>query len=183
MIKFFNDEKKTFRLVMVISVAVFVLVVLLNRKIFPRPDVPPSFVFHLPLLNAIINGTCFVLLLFSLYFIKQKQIVTHKKINLTTFFLSAIFIVSYVLYHYFADETKFPEGNSLRSFYLFILASHIILAALVLPLVLLSFYYGLKMDVQKHKKLTRFSYPIWVYVTLTGVIVYLMISPYYAFNQ
>ncbi len=183
MLKAFSNEKSTFRLIMGVSVVVFILVLLLNRKIFPRPDVPPSFVFYLPALNAFINGACFILLLLSFYFIKQKRIDMHKKINLTTFFLSAVFLVSYVLYHYFADETKFPADHPLRGLYLFILVSHIILAALVLPLVLLSFYYGLKMDVAKHRKITRFSFPIWLYVTLTGVIVYLMISPYYPFHQ
>lgn len=183
MLKIFSNEKATFRLVMVVSIVVFIVVVLLNRKFFPRPDVPPSFVFFLPALNAFINGSCFILLLLSLYFIKQKRIDIHKKINLTAFFLSAVFLVSYIMYHYFADETRFPEGNPLRGLYLFILATHIVLAALVLPMVLLSFYYGLKMDVVKHKKITRFSYPIWLYVTLTGVIVYFMISPFYPFNQ
>jgi putative membrane protein len=80
-----------------------------------------------------------------------------------------------------ANETTFPEDNSMRGLYLAILISHIILAALVLPLVLLAFYYGLKMNVEKHRKIVRFTYPIWLYVTITGVVVYLMISPYYKF--
>jgi putative membrane protein len=86
-----------------------------------------------------------------------------------------------VTYHYFADETKFPAGNPLRSIYLIILTSHIILAALVLPLILISFYRGLNMQVPQHKKIVRWAFPIWLYVTITGVIVYLMISPYYKF--
>ena len=179
---FFDNEKLVFRIVAGVSVFVFVLVLLLNRKIFPRPEEVPYFVRYLPMLNAFINGTCFILLLLSFYFIKQKNIRVHKKINLTAFFLSALFIVTYVTYHYLADETRFPEGNPLRGIYLFILATHIILAALVLPMVLLSFYYGLKMDVKKHKRIVRFSFPIWLYVTLTGVIVYLMISPFYTFK-
>jgi putative membrane protein len=80
-----------------------------------------------------------------------------------------------------ANETSFPEGNPMRTLYLTILVSHIILAALVLPLILLAFYYGLQMNVEKHKKIVRFAYPIWLYVTITGVVVYLMISPYYQF--
>ena len=80
-----------------------------------------------------------------------------------------------------ANETSFPAENSMRSIYLTILISHIILAACVLPLILLSFYYGLQMNVEKHKKIVRFTYPIWLYVTVTGVIVYAMISPYYQF--
>jgi putative membrane protein len=80
-----------------------------------------------------------------------------------------------------ANETVFPAENSMRSIYLTILISHIILAAAVLPLVLLAFYYGLQMNVEKHKKIVRFTYPIWLYVTITGVVVYAMISPYYTF--
>lgn len=179
--KLIKNEKVVFRMVMIISVVVFVLVLVLNRKILPRPEVLPAFATKLPLLNAIINALCSVLLIASLYFIKKKDIQTHKKLNLATFFLSCLFIVSYVLYHYLADETKFPLDNPLRPLYLTILFSHIILAALVLPLVLLSFYHGLRMNVATHKKLTRWSFPIWLYVTVTGVIVYLMISPYYPF--
>jgi len=170
------------RLIYGVSALVFITVLVLNRKILPRPDVIPSFAFFLPGLNAIINGTCCILLLISFYFITKKNIAMHRRINLTTFFLSAIFFVSYITYHYLADETRFPAGNPLRPLYLFILFSHIILAALVLPLILLSFYYGLTLQVVKHRQITRWSFPIWLYVTFSGVIVYLMISPYYPFN-
>jgi putative membrane protein len=80
-----------------------------------------------------------------------------------------------------SPETSFPADNPLRPLYLVILVSHIVLAAIVLPLILLSFWYGLTNQVQKHRKLVRFSFPVWLYVTTTGVIVYLMISPYYTF--
>ena len=78
-----------------------------------------------------------------------------------------------------AVETRLPEDNPLRPWYLTLLISHIVLAALVLPMVLMSFYYGLKMETQKHRKLVRFAFPIWLYVTASGVLVYLMISPFY----
>lgn len=175
------NDKLYFRIVMTLSVVVFLAVVILNRKWLPRPEVIPSFVFVLPTLNAIINGTCSVLLLVSLYFIKQKNIAAHKNTNIVTFALSSLFLVSYVTFHYFANETTFPINNPLRPVYLTILVSHIILAALVLPLVLLSFYHGLQMNVERHKKLVRWTFPIWLYVTVTGVVVYLMISPYYQF--
>ena len=176
-----NNDKFYFRLVVVVTIVVFAAVIILNRKVLPRPEVMPSFTYFLPKLNAFINATCSVLLLLSLYFIKRKKIAVHKKINITTFILSSIFLISYVMFHYFADETKFPPGNPLRPFYFFILVSHIILAAAVLPLILLSFYYGLQMKVKEHKKLVRWTFPIWLYVTITGVVVYLMISPYYPF--
>jgi putative membrane protein len=176
-----SQDKLVFRVVIIVSIVVFVAVVILNRKILPRPEVLPSWVMYLPKLNAFINATCTVLLLLSLYFIKQKNIAAHKAINLTTFGLSSLFLISYILYHWMANETTFPENNSLRFTYLVILVSHIVLAASVLPLVLLSFYFGLQMNIEKHKKIVRFTYPIWLYVTTTGVIVYAMISPYYQF--
>lgn len=173
------NDKTTFRIVLGISVFVFIAVVILNRKILPVPETIPDFVYLLPKLNAFINGTCSILLLISLYFIKRKNIEMHKKLNITAFLLSSVFLISYITYHWMAKETTYPQDNPLRSVYLLILISHIILAALVLPMVLMSFYYGLMMDVNKHRKLVRFAYPIWLYVTITGVVVYLMISPFY----
>lgn len=173
------SEKGIFRLVMVVTAAVIGLVVLLNLKVLPRPEQTPSFVYHLPLLHACINGTCSVLLLISYFAIRRKKVKLHKRLNITAFLLSALFIASYVTYHYLATETTFPKDNSMRPVYLFILSSHIILSGIVLPLILLSFWHGLKNNIVKHRKLTRWSFPIWLYVTITGVVVYLMISPYY----
>lgn len=181
------NDKSIFRLVMAISIVVFVAVIILNKKILPVPETIPAFVFKLPKLNAFINGTCSLLLLLSLYFIKQKNIQIHKKLNIITFILSSVFLLSYITYHWMAQETSYPEGP-LRTPYLVILISHIVLAALVLPLILLSFYFGLKSQLPdgqiylaKHRKLVRWAFPIWLYVTITGVVVYVMISPYYPF--
>lgn len=171
------NDKKFFTLSIVVSVLVFGIVVVLN--VLPKPDFVPSFVRHLPMLNACINGTCSLLLLASLYYIRQKNVDAHKKINLTAFLLSSLFLVSYILYHYFSIEVKFPADNPIRPFYLIILLTHILCASLILPFILMSFYRGLNMQVEKHKKIVRWTYPIWLYVTITGVVVYLMISPYY----
>lgn len=189
------SDKLIFRLIAGISIFVFLVVVILNRKIIPVTIPTPSFVYFLPTFNAIINGTCSVLLLISLYFIKKKNITNHKRVNILTFILSSLFLVSYIIFHYFAPETRFGDtdhdgmlstaeiitSGTTRYIYYVILVTHIILAAGVLPLILLSFHKGLQMQVEKHKKLTRWSFPIWLYVTVTGVIVYLMISPYYNF--
>lgn len=174
-------DKLAFRLVLAVSVVVFAAVVILNRKVLPPPQSTPSFAYFLPLFNAFINGTCSVLLVISLYYIRQRNITAHKKLNIVTFCLSSLFLVSYVLFHYFVKETTFGGTGAVKAVYYFILITHIILAAIVLPLVLLSFYHGLKNNVEKHRRLTRWSFPIWLYVTVTGVIVYLMISPYYSF--
>lgn len=189
------NDKLIFRFVAAISIFVFLVVVLLNRKVIPSPSHLPSFTYFLPKLNAILNGTCSVLLLISLYFIRRGNVIVHKRINILTFCLSSLFLVSYILFHWMAPETIFGDLNhdgllsateraaigGVRTVYLIILISHIILAAGVLPLILLSFYRGLQMQVAKHKKLVRWTFPIWFYVTVTGVIVYLLISPYYNF--
>ncbi|MFM9944242.1 MAG: DUF420 domain-containing protein, partial [Bacteroidia bacterium] len=176
-----SSERIIFRIVFSVSILVFLLVLVLNKKIIPVPKDIPSFAYFLPKLNAFINGTCFILLLATLYFVKRKQYQTHKKINITTFFLSSIFLISYVTYHWLVPETSYGGEGWLKSFYYFILITHIILAAIVLPLVLLSFYYGLNDNRPKHRKIVRWAYPIWVYVTFTGVMVYLLLSPFYNF--
>ncbi|MFL5765127.1 MAG: DUF420 domain-containing protein [Bacteroidia bacterium] len=180
------NDKSVFRLIMTVSVVVFVAVIILNKKILPVPEVIPDFVYKLPKLNAMLNGTCSLLLLLSLYMIRQRNIAVHKKLNVITFILSSLFLISYITYHWMAQETKYPADSPLRGTYLIILVSHIILAALVLPLVLLSFWYGLKTQqpggeiyLKKHRRIVRWSFPIWLYVTITGVVVYLMISPFY----
>ncbi len=178
------NEKSTFKLVTGISIFVFLVIILLQSKLialFPENSVIPGWVFFLPKFNAILNGTCSVLLLISLYFIKRKQIEIHKRLNISTFILSSLFLVSYIVFHATGIKTTYGGTGAIRTIYYFILITHIILAAIVLPLVLLSFNNGLKLEVKKHRKLVRWSYPIWLYVTITGVIVYLMISPYYTF--
>lgn len=173
------SDKSIFRIVLVLSVIVLGVVVILNRKILPVPEAIPGFVYSLPLVNALINGTCALLLLLSLYFVKKKNIGMHKRINLLAFFLSAIFLVCYITYHWLAGETSYPENSPTRPLYLGILASHIVLAAVVFPMILMSFWFGLKNNVQKHRRWVRFTYPIWLYVCITGPVIYLMISPYY----
>ncbi len=178
------NDKSISRLILVVSIIVFAVVVILQSKIFnifPDKSAIPSWVFVLPKLNAIINGTCSVLLLLSLYFIKRRDIAAHKKLNIITFILSSLFLVSYIIFHATGIKTTYGGTGPIRTVYYFILITHIILAAIVLPLVLFSFQKGLQMQVEKHKRLVRWSYPIWLYVTVTGVIVYLMISPYYTF--
>ncbi len=178
------SDKLISRIITAISIFVLVVVVILQSKIlniFPQKEAIPSWVFSLPMLNAIINGTCSILLLLSLYFIKKKDIKTHKNLNILTFILSALFLVSYIIFHATGIKTTYGGVGAIRTVYYIILITHIILAAIVLPLVLFSFQKGLQMKVEQHRKLVRWTYPIWLYVTVSGVIVYLMISPYYSF--
>jgi len=175
------SDKAFFRIAMVISIVVFVLVVLLNKRVLNPPLEFPQFIYKLPLLHAIINGTCAALLILSLKAIKSKDIARHKALNLTAFGLSALFLISYVVYHFFVPETTYGGDGMMRYIYYFILITHIILAAIVLPLILLSFWYALNDKITKHRKIVRFTFPVWLYVAITGVLVYLMISPYYTF--
>jgi putative membrane protein len=173
------NDKVISRIITGITIAVPALVTLLY--FIPKPGNIPPIITHCPALNAFLNGTCSVLLILSYIAIRNKKITIHKRLNVTAFTLSALFLLSYVAYHFFGKETIFPKDNPLRPLYLFILFSHITLAAVVLPMVLLSFYRGLTMQVPRHRKIARWTLPIWLYVTITGVIVYLMISPYYKF--
>jgi putative membrane protein len=172
-------ESTALRTIYIISGAIFAAVVTLFC--LPKAENIPSFVSFLPKLNAILNGTTFLVLLIAHHYIKKKKVSIHKRLNILAFSLSTIFLLSYVTFHSFGVETKFPSDNPLKPVYLFILITHIFCAALVLPLVLISLYRGLAGQFAKHKKITKWSYPIWLYVTATGVIVYLMISPYYKF--
>lgn len=174
-----SADKIIFRAIIIVSVIVFGVVAYIYS--LPKAENIPDYIKILPKLNAFINGTCAILLILSLRMIKKKNIQAHKKLNITALVLSALFLVSYIIFHSYGIETRFPADNSLRPLYLIILLTHIILAAIVLPLVFISFYYGLNNKVEKHRKIVRFSYPVWLYVTISGVIVYLMISPYYQF--
>lgn len=188
-----KNEKSIKTVIWITTIVIVAAVTILNKKVLPVPDTIPSFIFRLPMLNAFLNGTCSVLLIFSLLAIKKRNIPLHRKLNLTAFLLSSLFLVSYVTAHYFIPDTRYGDTDhngmldvaeaaavsGIKPVYLTILLSHIVLAIVVFPMVLLSFYYGLTDQREKHKKLTRFSYPIWLYVTVTGVVVYLMIAPYY----
>lgn len=173
------SERKALSIIFGISGLVFITVVILSR--LPPSDTMPKFASYLPKLNAGLNSICTVLLITSWFAIRRGLVQVHRNLNLTTFGLSSLFLISYVVFHSFGVKTYFPVDHPWRPFYLIILTSHIILAAIVMPLVLASFYFALSGRIPTHRKIVRFSFPIWLYVTTTGVIVYLMISPYYQF--
>jgi putative membrane protein len=190
-----GNEKAVKWAIYATTALICLVISLLNQKVLPHPDSIPKFIYSLPALNATLNGSCSILLVFSLVAIRKKKIDLHKKLNLSAFALSSLFLISYVTAHYFIPDTKFGDSNHdgsmswderaavslVKPIYLAILLTHIFLAIVVLPMVLLSFFYGLTDQRDKHRRLTRFSYPIWLYVTVSGVIVYFMISPYYSY--
>lgn len=175
-----KDSKGILTLITVIAILVpLVVAVLLFMP--SKLDVASEWVFFLPHLNAVINTAATVALVLALVFIKKNNIELHKASMTVAFGLGAVFLVSYVIYHASAESTVFGGEGWIRPVYYFILISHIILAAIALFPILLAYYYGYTDQRAKHKKIVKFAYPIWLYVTVTGVLVYLMISPYYNF--
>jgi putative membrane protein len=175
-----QGSKGIITLITVIAIIVPLLVAVL--LFMPsKIDVASDWVFFLPHLNAVINTAATLALVMALVFIKQNNIAFHKAAMTVAFGLGAVFLVSYVIYHAAADSTVFGGEGWIRTVYYFILISHIILAAVALFPILLAYYYGYTDQRAKHKKIVKFAYPIWLYVTITGVVVYLMISPYYNF--
>lgn len=141
-------------------------------------DLPGDFSYF-PHIYAPINFVVVILLLIALIAIKNKNVILHKTLIRIAIFLSIIFLVMYIMYHGTTVETKYPETGFKKYLYYFILTSHIILSIFAIPLVLRSYYYAIRNEISKHKKLARFAYILWLYVASTGVLVYLFISPYY----
>ncbi|MFI5253678.1 MAG: DUF420 domain-containing protein [Bacteroidota bacterium] len=129
----------------------------------------------LPTLNAILNATCGMLLIIGTRYIKTGYKEIHKKIMITAFSVSVLFLISYLTYHAIHGTTKFMGEGILRPVYFTILISHTILAAAVPPLAIISLRYGLKDSIDKHRRIARWTYPVWLYVSVTGVIVYIML--------
>lgn len=138
-----------------------------------------DWVYFLPHLNAVINSAASVALIVGLIFIKRKKYAYHGAMMTVAFVMGAIFLVSYVIYHASAESTSFGGEGLIRTVYYFLLITHIIFAAVALFPILFAYYYGFTTQREKHRKVVKFAYPIWLYVSVTGVIVYLMISPYY----
>lgn len=171
-----NDSKAKW-LIFSLSVIVFAAVVVLGRV---RLGIQTGFDVHIfAKINAIINSVVSLLLLAGLIAVKNKKYHTHKRIMITAMVLSCLFLISYIGHHLLAGETTFGGTGTVRYVYYFILGTHIVLAALILPFILYTAYRAMIGEWPKHKKLARITWPVWFYVAVTGVVVYLMISPYY----
>lgn len=134
---------------------------------------------YLPMMNAIFNSFTTVFLLGAFYFIKKKNIKMHRRFIFAAYSSTALFFVTYLTYHSIAESTSYGGEGPLKIFYYFVLISHIILAVPTVFLALITTARGLNMQVEKHRKIARWTMPIWLYVSISGVLVYLMISPYY----
>ncbi len=136
---------------------------------------------YLPHVNGVINTLTSILLLLGLYFIKQKNVLAHKRTMLAAFTLGSIFLVTYILYHLTHESTSFGGQGWIRPVYYFLLISHIVLSVVVVWFVLRAVYFALSDQIAKHKQTVKWTFPIWLYVSVTGVVVYLLIRPYYSF--
>lgn len=133
----------------------------------------------LPMMNAIFNSFTFIFLLAALYFIKKGNISVHRNFILSAFISTTLFLVTYVVYHLNAESTSYGGEGIMKYIYFFILITHIVLAAPTVFIALWTIIYGWTDQREKHRKIARYTMPIWLYVSLTGVLVYIMISPYY----
>jgi len=129
----------------------------------------------LPALNAILNGLSAVALLIGFTFIKARNIKAHRAAMITAFIFSSLFLVSYILHHALHGDVRYPAHGDFRTFYLWLLASHIILAVVALPLILVTFFFSLSGRIPQHRKVARFTFPLWLYVSVTGVVTYVML--------
>jgi len=172
-----KNDKKAYWLIGVFSVVVFVIVVILG-KVQYKADL--GFDVHIfAKINAVINTLVAILLITALIAVKSQNYLLHKRIMLGALILSVFFLLFYIAHHLFAGETKFGGEGNIRILYYILLASHIILAAIILPFILFTAYRGLTGEYQLHKKMARYTWPLWLYVAITGPIVYFFISPYY----
>jgi len=147
----------------------------------PNIALPEGYDFsYIPKLNATLNALTFLSLVAALFSIKKKKIRMHRNFILAAFAFTGIFLGSYLLYHFTTPSTSFEGTGIIKIFYILILITHIFLAAMIVPLALISAARGLNMDIQKHKNIVKWVMPIWLYVSFTGVVIYFMISPYYS---
>jgi len=186
-----KNDRQARIFIWLVSIIVFIGIAFLSGA---KLNIPINFDPHIfAAFNAIINSIVAVLLVLALIAVKSNKYVLHKRIMLTAIILSVLFLISYVCHHLLSGETKFGDLNhdgilsldeknlagSLRYIYYFILLTHIPLAGIILPFILFTAYRALSGDYEKHKKLARITWPIWFYVAISGVAVYLLISPYY----
>lgn len=129
--------------------------------------------------NAVINASVAFVLFAALIAVQRKQYLLHKQLMFVAIVLSVLFLLTYIAHHALAGETSYPKDAPFRTVYLIILLTHIVLAAVILPFILFTSYRALTGEYAKHKKLARITWPVWFYVAVSGVIVYLMISPHY----
>ena len=175
-------KKDSFFVPLIIVLSILIPIVVALLMIFPdvlRIESESLDFRSLPFFHAILNGSTSILLFTGFILIKNKNTKAHKISMLTAFILSAVFLVSYVISKLTNAPVPFGGEGIIRYIYFFVLISHIILSITVLPLALFSIYRGMTGEISKHKRIVKWTFPIWMYVTITGVMVYLLMAPYY----
>ena len=166
-------------IIAILSIVILGAVVVLDRRVL-RVPFPFGFdVYIFAVINAVINTTVALLLILAYLAIRQRKYRLHRNLMIAAMMLSVLFLISYICHHMWAGDTKFGGQGTIRVVYFFILITHIILAGLTLPFILFTAYRGLTGEYPHHKKIARITYPLWLYVAITGPVIYLMISPYY----
>ena len=172
-----KNDKQARWLIIAVSVIVFGAIAFLSRV---KWNVDPGFDVHLfARANAFINSAVSVLLVAGLIAVKRRQYLLHKRIMIAALILSVCFLISYICHHLLAGDTRFGGQGSIRYVYFIILITHIFLAAIILPFILFTTYRALTGEWARHRKIAKITWPVWLYVSVTGVVVYWMISPYY----
>jgi len=168
------SEKTYNKLVIVLSILIPLIVAVLFRV---KIDVElPIF---LPPIYATINALTAIILMVAVWAVKNKKVKLHEKLMTVAIMLSALFLLMYVAYHMTSESTKFGGEGAIRTFYFIVLISHIVLSVAVIPFVLITFVKGITNNIEKHKRIARITFPLWLYAAISGVIVFVLISPYY----
>lgn len=174
-----QNEKKYNKWIVILSIAIPLIVAALfgvnlrdlGFNVQPLTMLPPIY--------ATINGLTAVILIIAFFAIKNKNNVLHENLMTTAVGCSAVFLILYVAYHMTSDSTKFGGEGTIKYVYYFILITHIILSIVIIPFVLITFVRAITENFESHKKIARITFPLWLYVAISGVLVYIMISPYY----
>ena len=177
----------------IIAISIVIPLAVAALILLPQKIDAGSWVYFLPDLNAVINSLTAILLVLAVIMVRRGNVAAHRTFMTSGLVLGFVFLISYLIYHASVGSVKFGDSNadgvlseaeklatgSTRSIYLFFLASHILLSIVVVPFVLFAFYFALSGKIERHRKIVKFTFPVWLYVSVTGVIVYFMISQYY----
>lgn len=172
-----KNDRRARLFIIIVSAVIFIAIAFLGRVELP---VGGAFDVHVfARFNAVINSIVSLLLVAGLVTVRQRRFRAHKRVMLAAMGLSVLFLLSYICHHLFSGDTKFGGIGIIRYFYFFILITHIFLAAVILPFILFTAYRAAVAEWPQHRRLAKITWPVWLYVSVTGVLVYFMISPYY----
>lgn len=176
----YGPEKNVNYTPWVIGLSIAIIAIVAVLYVMPKDQtVDHDNLAFLPRLNAIFNSFTTLFLLGALFTILKKNVQLHRRFIYAAFASTFLFLITYLYYHSIAPSTSYGGEGAVAYLYYFILITHIVLAAVIVPLALVTFFRGISMKVEKHRKIARWTMPLWLYVSITGVLVYLMISPYY----